>query len=56
MVLGVSRIPALAQMASPGRASASEGATFAGWVEVRPVSEVTRAVMVPLPVSGWSTK
>ena len=39
----------------PGRLADSEGASLAGLVEVRPVSEVTWAVTVPSPVSGWST-
>ena len=33
---------------------ATDGATLTGLVEVTPVNEVTRAVMVPLPLSGRS--
>jgi hypothetical protein len=52
LVLDVRRMPAFAQAASSGRVWAREGATFAGCVEVKPVSDVIRAVMVPFPVSG----
>jgi hypothetical protein len=56
VVLGVRRIPAFDQPANPGRVSFNDGAMFVVWLEIRPVSEVMRAVTVALPESARSTK
>ena len=48
-------MPTLAHAASPGLVAVADGASLTGLVEMTPVSEVTRAVRVPLPVSGCST-
>ena len=49
-------MPALAHAASPGLVAVTDGASFPGLVDMRPVSEVTRAVMVPLPQSIMAVK
>ena len=58
-VLSLMITPDLAQGTRPGRVSGdafglSGTLPFAGGI--RPVSEVTRTVMLPFPVSGWRTK
>ncbi len=51
-VLALMMIPALAHGTRPGRVPVP-GPFPDG---IRPVSEVTRTVMLPLPASGWRTK
>jgi ABC-type microcin C transport system permease subunit YejB len=51
-VLALMMIPALAHGTRPGFV-AVPGPFPAG---IRPVSEVTRTVTLPLPASGWRTK
>ena len=58
-VLSLMITPDLAQGTRPGRVSGdafglSGTSPFAGGI--RPVSEVTRTVMLPFPVSGWRRK
>ena len=58
-VLALMMIPALAHGSRPGRVSVGPPGPdgmllFAGGS--RPVSEVTRTVMLPFPASGWRTK
>src|SRR6185312_15513813 len=58
-VLALTMIPALDHGCTPGVIPAvgePPPASVAPWVEYSPVSDVTRAVMLPLPSSGWRTK
>ena len=53
-VLALMMIPAFAQGTRPGRVSVACGPGLAGGS--KPVSDVTRTVMLPFPASGWRTK
>jgi len=57
-VLVLMMIPALAHGCTPGVIPAVGFWSEANppWVEYRPVSDVTRTVMLPSPASGWRTK
>ena len=58
-VLALMMIPAFDHGCTPGVIPAvgeAPPAAVAPWVEYRPVSDVTRTVMLPSPTSGWRTK
>ena len=58
-VLALTMIPALDHGCTPGVIPAVGVLVRTAntpWVEYRPVSDVTRTVMLPFPASGWRTK
>ena len=54
-VLEVTMMPAFAHPARPGRSGAFGEARFMFSSAMKPASEVTRAVIAPLPPSDWWT-